>query len=115
VKLFMVETTTSDLSASIAWYSAVLGLAPSLLDEANGFALLEGPAGRHSLKRGTPRPGGVRWHYEVADLNAELLRLSSLGVRAMSEPKVSAEGYRWAVFHDPDGYEIALFEWIASG
>ena len=57
MKLYMVEPTVSDLSASIAWYAAALGLKLALLDEANGFALLEGDAGRISLKRGTPRPG----------------------------------------------------------
>ena len=115
MKLFMVEPTVSDLSASIAWYTEVVGLKLTLLDEANGFALLEGAAGRISLKRGTPRPGGVRLHFEVDNLDAELTRLEAIGVRPVSPVKSSAEGYRRAVLHDPDGYEIALFEWVKSG
>ena len=106
----MVEPTVSDLSASIAWYGTALGLKLALLDEANGFALLEGDAGRISLKRGQPRPGGCRLIFEVRDLAGELSRL---GVPA--EVKTSEEGYRSALLHDPDGNEIALFEWLPKG
>ena len=106
----MVEPTVSDLSASIAWYAAALGLKLALLDEANGFALLEGDAGRISLKRGTPRPGGCRSVFEVPDLAGELSRLG-----APAEAETSEEGYRSALLHDPDGNEIALFEWVQRG
>lgn len=108
----MVEPTVGDLPRSIAWYSDVLGLKLTLIDEANGFALLEGEAGRLSLKRGTPKPGGVRLHFEVGDLDAELKRIAMFGVAPVSAIKSSVEGYRRAVLHDPDGYEIALFEWV---
>ena len=110
--LFMVEPTVSDLPKSIAWYTAVLGLILMLMDDSNGFALLEGTAGRISLKLGTDRAGGVRLHFEVADLDAELGRLAALGIRPVSELKTSAEGYRRAVLHDPDGHELLLFEWL---
>ncbi len=108
----MVEPTVSELPRSIAWYSDVFGLELTLLDEANGFALLEGGAGRISLKRGTPVIGGVRVHFEVRDLDEELARIAIFGVLPVSAIKSSAEGYRRAVLHDPDGYEIALFEWV---
>lgn len=112
MKLFMVEPTVGDLPKSIAWYTAVLGLTLTLMDDAHGFALLEGAAGRISLKLGTARAGGVRLHFEVADLDGELTRLSAFGVRPVSELKTSAEGYRRAVLHDPDGHELLLFEWV---
>ena len=108
----MVEPTVSDLPRSIAWYSDVLGLKLTLMDEANGFALLEGEAGRISLKRGAPNPGGMRQHFEVGDLDGELERIAAFGMGPVSAIKSSAEGYRRAVLHDPDGYEIALFEWV---
>ena len=114
MKLYMVEPTVSDLPRSVAWYSDVLGLKLTLPDEAHGFALLEGPAGRISLKRGSPHPGGVRLHFEVADLDAELERIAAFGVRTASAIKSSEEGYRRALLHDPDGYEIALFEWLSD-
>ena len=112
MKLYMIEPIVSDLKRSIAWYSEVLGLVQTLLDDANGFALLEGEAGRVSLKRGIPVIGGVRMHFEVPDLAAELERIGKLGVMPISAIKESGEGYRRAVLRDPDGYEIALFEWV---
>ena len=108
----MVEPTVSDLPRSIAWYSDVLGSTLTLLDETNGFALLEGNAGRISLKRGMPVIGGVRLIFEVDNLGSELERIAAFGVFPVSGIKTSAEGYRRAVLHDPDGYEIALFEWL---
>ena len=110
--LYMVEWTVRDLIASAAWYATVIGLSVKLIDETNGFILLEGAAGRLSLKRGDPRPGGARLHFEVADLDREIARLEAAGVRPTSPAKASAEGYRRAVCLDPDGYEIGLFEWM---
>lgn len=110
--LYMVELTVRDLPASAAWYATVIGLSVKLTDDAKGFVLLVGPAGRLSLKRGDPLPGGVRLHFEVADLNVEWTRLEASGVRPASPAKASAEGYRRAVYLDPDGYEIGLFEWM---
>ena len=114
MKLFMVEPTVGDLAASVVWYSAALGLKLAHMDEANGFALLDGDAGRISLKRGNPIPGGVRLHFECNDLDAEMTRLETLGVRPVSDIKTSGEGYRRALLQDPDGYEIALFEWCVD-
>ena len=110
--LFMVELTVPDLAASAAWYSTVIGLSVKLTDDANGFVLLEGKSGRLSLKRGDPNPGGVRLHFEVANLDREIARLEGADVRPASPAKASAEGYRRAVYLDPDGYEIGLFEWL---
>ena len=110
--LDMVELTVRDLAVSAAWYATVIGLSVKLTDDANGFVLLEGSAGRLSLKRGDPRPGGVRLHFEVADLDAESTRLEASNVRPASPAKASPEGYRRAVYLDPDGYEISLFEWM---
>lgn len=110
--LFMVELTVPDLAASAAWYATVIGLSVKLTDDANGFVLLEGKSGRLSLKRGDPNPGGVRLHFEVANLDVELTRLEAAGVRPASPAKASPEGYRRAVYLDPDGYEIGLFEWV---
>ncbi len=113
--LYMVEWTVRDLTASAAWYATVIGLSVKLTDDANGFILLDGTAGRLSLKRGDPRPGGVRLHFEVADLDRELTRLEASGVRPALPAKSSPEGYRRAVYLDPDGYEIGLFEWVTGG
>lgn len=108
----MVEPVVADLSRSIAWYAALTGWPLKLLDGANGFALLESAEGRISLKRGEPKPGSVRLHFEVANLDAEMHRLIAVGMVPVSALKSSDEGYRRAVFHDPDGNEISLFEWV---
>jgi predicted enzyme related to lactoylglutathione lyase len=109
--LYFVELTVADWRVAVAWYRDALGLAVRLVDEANGFALLQAGGGRVALKSGVPRPGTVRLVFEVTGLPAELERLAALGVAVTSPIKASPEGYRRAFVRDPDGYEIGLFEW----
>jgi catechol 2,3-dioxygenase-like lactoylglutathione lyase family enzyme len=110
--LYFVELRVSDWAASVAWYRDVLGLRPILLDEAGSFALLDAGGARVALKAGLPRPGGVMLAMEVGDLDGWLARLGAL---VEGPPQTSAEGYRRARLLDPDGYEIVLFEWGATG
>lgn len=113
--LFMVELTVADVTRSIAWYRDVIGLTPALTDASNGFALLEAAGGRVAVKRGTtPTGGGVRLHFQVANLTVELARLAAAGVYPESDPKTSPEGYRRIVVADPDGYAVTLFEWVRA-
>lgn len=115
MNLFMTVLVVSDFPAALRWYRDVLGLSHQLLDEAGGFALLQGHdpsvGGRLGLKAGTPVPGGVRLNFEVPDLHAELARLAAIGVVPGGSVTVSDEGYRSAAFRDPDGYAVVLFEW----
>lgn len=106
----MTELAVRDIAVSLAWYRDRLGLRVVLLDAPNGFALLEGQGGRLALKAGTPVPGGVTLHVEVADLAAGLDRLGL----ADTPVKTSDEGYREAFVADPDGYAVGLFEWVTS-
>lgn len=106
----MAELAVSDFAASLAWYGDRLGLRVVLLDGPNRFALLQGQGVdgcRLALKAGSPRPGGVALHFEVADLPAELARLGVPGADVEHSP----EGYRLARLRDPDGYAVGLFEW----
>ncbi len=112
--LFLTELETGDWSASVAWYRDVLGLLPEQIDTANCYVLFRAGASRLALKAGNPRPGGVRLYFQVADLDGELTRLATLGVPPEGEIKVSSEGYRRAIVHDPDGYDIGLFESISA-
>lgn len=112
----MAELAVSDWPRAVEWHRAALGLSVELLDEANRFALLTRPDGsgaRLALKAGTPRPGGVILHWQVADLDAELQRLQGLGI-GVGEVTASAEGYRRAAVLDPDGYEHGLFAWATN-
>lgn len=113
--LYMVELMVADVARSISWYRDVCGGVVELTDGPNGFTLLKLDGGRVALKQGTPpEVGGVRFHFLVADLNAELTRLAELGVHPESDLKTSTEGYRRAVIRDPDSYAISLFEWVTT-
>ena len=110
--LFMVELAVADVAAARAWYGAVLGLKVVMSDAATGFVLLQdGRGGRVALKPGTPSPGGVVLHFEVADLDV-LVR--ETGVVPDGPVVVSGEGYREAFVRDPDGYRVGLFAWLGA-
>lgn len=114
--LHMVELTVAEVARSAAWYRDVCGWSVVTHDERNGFTLLESGGGRLALKHGpTTAGGGVRLHFLVADLTAELARLAALGIHPESALKASPEGYRRAAFRDPDGYAVTLFEWVSTG
>jgi catechol 2,3-dioxygenase-like lactoylglutathione lyase family enzyme len=112
MRLYFVELSVRDWHASVAWYRDVLRL--RLIMSAGSFALLDAGGGRIALKAGEPTPGGVLLALEVDDLDGWVARL---GAHVEGPIKASEEGYRRARLHDPDGYEIALFEWTqeASG
>jgi catechol 2,3-dioxygenase-like lactoylglutathione lyase family enzyme len=107
VRLYFVELSVRDWDASVAWYRDVLGL--RLIMSAGSFALFDAGSSRIALKAGEPAPGGVLLALEVDDLAGWVARL---GPRVVGPIKQSEEGYRRARLHDPDGYEIALFEWM---
>ncbi|QEL15858.1 VOC family protein [Limnoglobus roseus] len=107
----MAELAVRNLATSLAWYRDVLGLAVKLLDEANGFALLEGDGSRLALKAGEVG-GGVTLHFRVQSLDRELSRLSARGVVPDGPVVVSQEGYREAFVRDADGYRVGLFEFV---
>lgn len=102
----MSELAVSDFDRSTEWWARLLGQAPTLTDERNGFALFEVPGGRLALKHGNHTGGGAI-HVEVEDLTAEMRRLGS-----DAEVKQSAESYRRVKLHDPDGNVVVLFEWV---
>ncbi|QDU20159.1 VOC family protein [Urbifossiella limnaea] len=105
--LFMVELAVADAAASRRWYEVTLGMKVVTVDASTGFALLQDErGGRLALKPGTPNPGGVTLHFEVADVAAAIR-----GLRPDGPAVVSPEGYREAFVRDPDGYRVGLFAW----
>ena len=110
----MVEIVVADWAVSLAWYRDRIGLGVELLDEPNRFALLAAPPARLSIKHGVPTPGTTRIIFQVADLAAELKRLSQHGVSAIGTVTESAEGYRRAILVDPDGHVIHLIDWTTG-
>lgn len=119
--LHMVELAVADVARSVEWYRDVCGLTVELTDEPNGFVLLQAARGTSeaacglAIKTGTPPAGGgVRLHFLVPDLTAELVRLTACNIHPESDLKTSPEGYRRAAFRDPDGHAVTLFEWVRS-
>jgi hypothetical protein len=129
VKPGFIELHITDLSRSVMWYQQ-LGFKLKLLDQANGFALLElhefaplAPGGRGvggegdhffrlSLKIGTPQPGFGRIYFEVQSLLLHESTLAAHGILPEGEAKLSPEGYRRRIYHDPDDYAIGFYEWV---
>ena len=109
-ELYLVELTVTDWLASVAWYEA-LGLRLSLKDEKTRYALLEAPRGRVALKEGNAEPASALIAFEVSDLGAEIKRLAEQGIVPEGQVKGGDEGYRRAIFRDPDGYRVSLFAW----
>lgn len=106
----MVEVRVADLRRSAAWYASVLGLTTLLDDPVHGFALLAAGPCRVALKEG-PAEGreAVRLVFEVADVDAEAVRLVGLGMAIEGPLENVSEHYRWLRLRDPDGTPIRLF------
>jgi len=114
-----VRYVVDDVPAAVAFYTTHLGFrvntnpAPAFADVVRGplRLLLSGPAS--SGARATPAdaavPGRNRIHLIVDDLDAEIDRLSAVGVKFRSDP-VSGPGGRQILLADPAGNLIELFQ-----
>ena len=116
--LYMVELGVRDWRAAAAWYQEVLGLRLLLQAEQDGFVLFQAGSTRIALKQtravATEDSGsgtGTLLVFTVSDLDAELARLAGLGVKPEAPPRASMEGYRRAIFRDPEGHRFSFFEW----
>ncbi len=129
MNLYMVELAVNDWPAAVAWYRDVLGLKVLMRVEEDRFALLQNVAQdvaqagetRLALKQApepggqpvaqTPRGQGVLLTFEVPDLPAAVALLRERGVSPETPIQSTHEGYRRALFRDPDGYRLCLFDW----
>ncbi len=112
MKFAMVELVVADLEACRDWYCKRFGFQQRLFDEEQRFLLLEAGGLKLALKSGKALTH-TRIYFEVDDLHAELKRLERLGTIPIKPMQTSDEGYNRAVFADPAGNELNLFEWIA--
>ena len=115
-----VRYMVDDVEAALAFYTTHLGFTlisktlPAFADVARGDLrlLLSGPAssaGRPMPDGRRPVPGGWnRIHLIVDDLEAEVARLRSAGVRFRNEI-VTGPGGSQIVLDDPSGNPIELF------
>jgi catechol 2,3-dioxygenase-like lactoylglutathione lyase family enzyme len=120
-EMVSVRYLVDDVAAAIAWYTEVLGFevlndfGPAFADVARGGLrlLLSGPAssaGRPMADGERPGPGGWnRIHLIVADLDAEVERLTQAGARFRNDV-VEGPGGKQVLLVDPSGNLVELFQ-----
>ena len=119
--LVSVRYMVDDVAAALEFYTSHFGFkpgvvaAPAFADVTRGRLrlLLSGPqssAGRPMTDGAHPGPGGWnRIHFVVDDLDAEVARLETAGVRFRNE-MVSGPGGRQILVVDPSGNLVELFQ-----
>ena len=117
-----VRYIVDDVDAAILFYTDMLGFKVEL-HPAPGFASLSrgdlqlllnrpgaGGAGKAMDGGQSPAPGGWnRIHFVVTDIEADVERLRSAGVRFRNDI-ISGPGGRQIVLEDPSGNPIELFQ-----
>jgi catechol 2,3-dioxygenase-like lactoylglutathione lyase family enzyme len=117
-----VRYMIDDVPAAVDFYTKHLGFtldmnaAPAFAAVSRGGVRLllsgEGSSGKRPLPDGRlQEPGGWnRIHLEVPDLEAEVKRLRSAGVRFRMNDIVSGPGGAQIIIDDPSGNPIELFQ-----
>ena len=117
-----VRYMIDDVPAAVTFYTTVLGFtleqdaSPAFAAVArDGVRLLlsgEGSSGKRPLADGrTQGPGGWnRIHLQVGDLEAEVTRLRTAGVRFRTHDIVTGPGGSQVIIEDPSGNPIELFQ-----
>jgi predicted enzyme related to lactoylglutathione lyase len=111
LEIAFTGTPVTDIARARAFYEGVLELEPTL--ESLGGLLVEYGIGNGTFTIGClgeawkPSPDGPFVAFEVEDLDAEIARLESKGVKfAMRATNLPTS--RFAVIFDPDGNKIMI-------
>lgn len=100
----------SDMSAAVAFYRDVLGLAlkfesPHWSEFSNDGSTIA----LHPSSAENPA-GSAQLGFHVEDLDNWHKKLTAAGVRCLTEPRAEQYGIRQAVYSDPDGLRFTLAE-----
>jgi predicted enzyme related to lactoylglutathione lyase len=104
-------TPVTDIKRARAFYEGILGLKPTM--ETAGGMWVEYDVGPNTFAIGCygdvwkPSSDGTAIAFEVDDLDAEVKRLKSKGVKFVMDV-YDAPPCRFAIMHDPDGNPIMI-------
>ena len=117
-----VRYMIDDVSSAVSFYTTLLGFTVEQ-DASPAFAAVsrdgvrlllsgEGSSGKRPLADGRAQvPGGWnRIHLEVSDLEAEVERLRTAGVRFRTNEIVTGPGGSQVIIDDPSGNPVELFQ-----
>jgi predicted enzyme related to lactoylglutathione lyase len=112
--LDLVTIQVRDWAEAVRWYTQVLGLPITTLDEEDGFCMLGTDGATLALASDHPdQAAGTEENrlapaFRVADLDGTLERLRSSGVKVDPHIDGADEGYRLARIYDPEGNRLHL-------
>jgi catechol 2,3-dioxygenase-like lactoylglutathione lyase family enzyme len=103
----------SDLKASLAYFTDILGFAHVPAEDGPGFHFLAGGAGGISFGLSqagehTPAPGAIELYIKVADVSYRRATIISKGVEAT--PIVQRPFGAIFTLHTPDGYPLTVMQ-----
>lgn len=118
MRLVQVAQRAEDLTRATAFYSDLLGTAPTASFDPPGLVFFDLAGVRLLLERGAP---GATLYLQVDDIEAAVERLRAQGVRVESEPHVifshsddslgPAGAHEWQAFiRDSEGNLVGLVE-----
>jgi catechol 2,3-dioxygenase-like lactoylglutathione lyase family enzyme len=107
--------TAQDYQRSVDFYTEALGLPVVASWDDHGRGTIVAAADGeieifgHDGPGAPPRVTGAAIAWQVADVDAEIVRLRRAGAAILEEPTDRSWGHRNAVISDPDGLRITLF------
>jgi uncharacterized protein len=110
------EVTSPDHERAQKFYGELFGWQVSADPAMGGYALVDTGAGEHAIgggigPAGEPGEAGVKIYMRVDDLDAYLDRAEKLGGTRLVPPfQLPGDAGRIAVFTDPDGNQVGLWE-----
>ena len=107
---FEVQGTDRDVLAR--FYAQLFGWKTNDVSEMN-YTMVEtgGDGGINGGIGTTPpgAPGGVTFYVDSDDVARSLSRAEELGGRTVAGPMDMPNGYKWALFADPEGHVVGLY------